>query len=94
MNRNTTEITKFGLTLTFAVSRPETFSQYQKLFMENFSPTKFELVGSNDCRKWETIFRVESTFWTTADQERKWHVPEEDRKLFTCIGFKVLANGR
>ena len=59
-----------------------------------YPPHKFELVGSDDCEKWQTIFRVESTTWTTFDVEKKWEVPVERRKLYPCIGFKVLANGR
>jgi len=69
-------------------SRPEPGDWYLQ-----FSPLKFKLIGSNDCKKWTTILRVESTTWTTADQERKWIVPEEKRKLFKWIGFKVLKVG-
>jgi len=74
-------------------SRPEPIPPYSDWILK-FPPRKFEFVGSNDCEKWTTIFRVESTTWTTFDQEKIWEVPEEKRKLFPCIGFKVLANGR
>jgi len=73
-------------------SRPEPPSRPPDWFLK-FSPLKFELVGSNDCDKWTTIILVESTTWTTHDQERKWGVPEKNRKPFTCIGFKVLTVG-
>jgi len=74
-------------------SRPETIPPYTKWILQ-FPPQKFELVGSDDCKKWTTIFRVESTTWTTADQEKRWEVPTEMQRSFPCIGFKVLKTGR
>jgi len=75
-------------------SRPEPIPEYKASWILKYPPQKFELVGSDDCEKWTTILRVNSTKWTTFDEEKKWEVPEEKRKLFPCIGFKVLANGR
>jgi len=73
-------------------SRPEYGPEYRDWILK-YSPKKFELVGSEDCANWRTIFRVESTTWTTSDQEKMWVVPEEQRASFPCIGFKVLTNG-
>ena len=73
-------------------SRPEPYHNLKWIL--DFSPRKFELVGSEDCADWRTIFRVESTTWTTFDEEKMWVVPEWQQASFPCIGFKVLANGR
>jgi len=76
-------------------SRPEPIGlSYSANWVLQFSPRRFELVGSYDCVRWTSIFWVESTTWTTFDQEKKWDVPEEERRSFPCIGFKVWATGR
>jgi len=86
---NAVEVSSFSFR-----SRPEPIPEYSANFILRFPPTKFELVGSDDCSSWTTIFRVESTKWCSADQEKVWEVPAEQRRSFSCIGFKVLANGR
>ena len=61
----------------------------------SFSPTKFDLIGSDLCssRKWITILHVENVNWTTNDEEQKWEVPLQNRKQFKCLGIQVLTIG-
>ena len=75
-------------------SRPEPIPQYRASWILKFPPSKFDFVGSNDCNneKWTTIMHVK-TKWTKHDQEQIWKVPEMRRQPFSCIGFRVLANG-
>ena len=52
------------------------------------SPTKFQLVGSNDCVHWKTISTFKAKF-TQLNQVKSWDVPKKQRRAFKCIGIRV-----
>ena len=53
------------------------------------SPTRFALVGSNNCRRWRTIGRYKTKF-TKSKQRKTWKVPTRRRRRFRCFGVKVM----
>ena len=82
-------ITKFSFR-----SRAEDSTKYPyyKWYVE-FSPTKFDFVGSDDCSEWETIMEARGVTWSTFDQEKLWIIPKEKQKSFACFGIRIVENG-
>jgi len=77
-------------------SRPEPIPPYPVNWNKQYLPRKFDLVGSDDCDSddWTTIWRVPWTEpWTKPDQLHVWKVYRPQIPAFSCIGFRVLANG-
>jgi len=58
----------------------------------DFSPRKFDLVGSADCATWITIQSYETEF-TKESETKEWTVPAGSRKSFRCFGIRVTESG-
>jgi len=82
-------ITKFSFR-----SRAEDSTKYPRYInLVEFSPTKFDFVGSDDCSEWETIMEARGVTWSTFDQEKLWIIPKEKQKSFACFGIRIVENG-
>ena len=82
-------ITKFSFR-----SRAEDSTKYPEFKrLVEFSPTKFDFVGSDNCSEWETIIGVRDVTWSTFDQEKLWSIPKEKQKSFACFGIRIVENG-
>ena len=48
------------------------------------------VVGSDDCSNWSMLLVVENTGFTFSKkpESRKWIIPEENRREFSCIGLR------
>ena len=51
-------------------------------------PKLMHVVGSDDCSTWTDLLVVEDTGFTNVREMRKWIIPVENRRMFSCIGLR------
>lgn len=56
------------------------------------SVKKFHVIGSDDCKNWLTLLRVDDAGFTEQLQLKSWRIPAEKRQRFTCLGIKIASN--
>ena len=57
-------------------------------------PLDFDFIGSTDCVNWKVIEEFDNVYWRKSDQQKKYTIKEDKRKLmednsFSCYGIKV-----
>ena len=54
----------------------------------NQSPTRFQVIGSNDCKTWKAVATFTAKF-TKPNEEKSFTIPKSRRRTLSCWGIKV-----
>ena len=55
------------------------------------SPKEFSIIGSDDCKNWDTMLHVSEAGFSKSGEFKAWEIPTEQHKSYGCVGLKVFS---